>query len=196
MTLPAPPYTYDDPRIGYDEHCFFYDGGYDSICLAQPDAVIIKRSGGDTGASRRRREREKEKHPFLNLFIQANLKEVNGDAVPFDSNKGWVRFSGENTPLAVFVQGVKVGMNAPYAEGYLRNLATKSTAESVNASVKLVDKTDKAPEVIAEFQEPANPDIRIETLEPYENIKVTCELIPANTGSLVVSSELIKKTDE
>lgn len=50
-----PPYHYDDPRLLYDERCFFYDGyGYDDVCLAQPDVVTTetkRRVGGSGGSS-------------------------------------------------------------------------------------------------------------------------------------------------
>ena len=40
----SPPFTYDDPRLTYDEHCFYYDGGYDEVCLVI--GFGRKRSGG------------------------------------------------------------------------------------------------------------------------------------------------------
>lgn len=32
-TFPNPPYTYNDYRITYNEKCFFYNGGFDLVCL-------------------------------------------------------------------------------------------------------------------------------------------------------------------
>lgn len=45
---PEPPYTWDDPRICWDEPCFFYDGGFDLVCLF-PTATTRKRRGGGGG---------------------------------------------------------------------------------------------------------------------------------------------------
>lgn len=49
MPLPSPPFTYDDPRLVYDEHCFLYDGddtGYSELCLNPPTQSIRRRGGG------------------------------------------------------------------------------------------------------------------------------------------------------
>lgn len=54
MTTPNPPFLYDDSRITYDEHCFYYDGGYDIICLQQPPTIEEKKTVGRSGAGRRK----------------------------------------------------------------------------------------------------------------------------------------------
>jgi hypothetical protein len=47
--FPAP-YTYDDPRLLYNEPCFFYDGGFDQVCLINKFQI---RTGGRSSASRK-----------------------------------------------------------------------------------------------------------------------------------------------
>lgn len=48
MPLPLPPFTYNDPRIAYNEHCFLYNGGYDEVCLNLPEPQQPRRGGKST----------------------------------------------------------------------------------------------------------------------------------------------------
>jgi hypothetical protein len=48
------PYPYDDPRLVYDERCFYYDTGYDEVCLAYVETSTEetkRRVGGSSGGA-------------------------------------------------------------------------------------------------------------------------------------------------
>jgi hypothetical protein len=190
MVLPTPPYLYDDPRLVYDEHCFFYDGGYDSVCLGAPTAVIV-RAGGS----------RKKAKPYLNVFVRCCVCKVNGEEIPCDDLAGWVRFAGEDEPLTVFVNGVAVRMKTPYATGYLKNLVTGTNqVDGVNLSLQFLQKLkDEGPECVVEPETDTNNNIDVKIIEPYDNIEIKCDLIPVSTGSLKVESKIItpkKKQNE
>lgn len=89
----APPYTYDDPRIFYDEECFFYDGGYDEICLIDNNLLGNKKIGGSGGIGRRRPYvPPPAPNPLLDIKIKVCLKCVNDEPVESQcSQMHWVR---------------------------------------------------------------------------------------------------------
>jgi len=176
MVLPAPPYTYDDARLTYDEQCFFYDGGYDSVCLAGPATVFVPRGGG--GRSNRRKNL-----PYLNIFVKSRVLKINEEKYPSDDLEGWVRFSGEDEPMTIFLNGVKVKQKAPFADGYLKDIVNSANlVDSVNMSMKFLNDLAKGetPSVVIEPETSKNPNIDVKIVEPYKEISVVCELIPIN----------------
>lgn len=196
--LPDGPYTYDDPRILYDEHCFFFDGdGYDNVCLNPGTAVVVRHRGRGSYSNARQRQRQQERGTFLNVFVQANLREVNGKHQIFDEDKSWVRFTGEDSPLGVVIAGVKIGMKVPYVEGYLRQVAeTGATNDGLNATIKLINAKDTAPESFDTPKTPDQPLVEVKQVEAYEDIKVVCELIQPSNSTLEVSGQLFKKDND
>ena len=76
----APPYTYDDARILYDEECFLYDGGFDEVCLTDITPVEVPRKfGGGGGMVARRRPYvpPPAPNPLLDIRFKVCLKSVN-----------------------------------------------------------------------------------------------------------------------
>lgn len=191
--LPEPPYLYDDPRLTYDEHCFFYDGGYDDICLTAPTALIIKRHGGGgrNGENARRRRKLEDPKPYLNVFIETYLKRLNGEHVDLAEQKHkWTRFSAEDEPLKVFLNGVTLKGKTPYVEGYIKDLVKSQTgSDSLQMSMEYLNKQNNEPEP-PEVE--TNPDIPVKIVEPFSNIKVALDLIPMPTSSLKVESKIIR----
>jgi hypothetical protein len=170
MPLPLPPYTYDDPRLTYDEHCFFYDGdGYSSVCLAGPTAVVIRRGGGS---------KKRQQNPFLNVFINCYVKAANGKVIPCDPEKNWTRFAGEEEPITVFINGVAIRMKTPYVTGFLKDLVNSSKSlDSYNLSVDFIEKVKKNGEEAVAPLEESNENIKIKVIEPHFDIQVKCESI-------------------
>lgn len=194
MALPEPPYLYDDPRLTYDEHCFFYDGGYDDICLTAPTALVIKRTGGggrNGNSSQRRRKKLEESRPYLNVFIETYLKRLNGEVVDIAEQKHrWTRFSAEDEPLKVFLNGVTLKGKTPYVEGYIKDLVKSQTgSDSLKMSIEFMNKQAEEAEV-PEVE--TNNDIPVTIVEPFSNIKVALDLIPMPTSSLKVESKIIR----
>ena len=74
-----PPYTYNDPRLTYNEHCFYYNGGYDEVCLII--GFDRKRRVGVGGGGRRKSEEREEVLPWIDITIQSQLTAINGEFV-------------------------------------------------------------------------------------------------------------------
>lgn len=72
--FPAPPYSYNDYRITYNEPCFLYNGGFDLICLT------IRHPGG-TGASsavgKYPTERSYPSEDMINFVFKVCIEYVN-----------------------------------------------------------------------------------------------------------------------
>lgn len=76
MALPEPPYTYNDPRLTYGEHCFLWNGGYDTTCLIL-GFNRKKRVGGSSGpASKTIKEKIL---PWIDISVSAQLIELNDE---------------------------------------------------------------------------------------------------------------------
>ena len=68
-----PPYTYDDPRLIYDELCLTYDGDVDDICVIDTFGVR-KIMGGSVS-----RKKPKPLPDILDITIQVCLSKVNDE---------------------------------------------------------------------------------------------------------------------
>lgn len=182
MTLPTPPYTYDDPRLTYDEHCFFYDGGYDDVCLAGPTAVVVRRGGY------KKRERKPEL-PFISIFIQSCLVQVNN--VFYPEIPKFTRFAGTNAPLSIYINGVQFDTRVPYVNGEIIQ-ALKQKPE-LNAYVQFLEslnnKSDE--EIMAENLKSAVENVELQTVENYKKITVESSLVE-DKPEVSVRSALIK----
>jgi hypothetical protein len=146
MPLPLPPYLYDDPSLGYDEVCFLYDGdGYNAVCLLGPQVIIApySRSGGSASTS--------NTNPFLNIFIQAEITEVNDEVMLNEEGTKYFRFTGENTPTNVTVNNIKINTEKPYVSGQL-----VKAVEAVNG------------ELIA-ISQVSDPKIELHKVEEYRD---------------------------
>lgn len=102
-------YTYDDPRITYDEMCFFYDGGFDLLCLKEKAQKVYGRLT--------KKDREKEpKEEIFNLFIRISLVEVNGEEVDEPLSEKIFRFTDEPDLIKIKVAelGVSIDMTQPF----------------------------------------------------------------------------------
>ena len=73
---PEAPYTWNDPRICYNEPCFAYNGGFDLVCLFG-DATPARRVGGkSTSATAGRQYPEPE---TLSLIFKTCIDYVNDE---------------------------------------------------------------------------------------------------------------------
>jgi hypothetical protein len=112
ITAP-PPYTYDDPRIVYDQKCFFYDGGFDEICLGFEPIIPeepLKRRTGSGGIGIGYRKQPRTNYDWLDIKIKACLTKVNDKK--FHENEdlcGNVSFTGQLLPHKLNVEKYKAG---------------------------------------------------------------------------------------
>jgi hypothetical protein len=72
--IASPPYTYNDPRIIYNEPCFFYNGGYDLICLGLT-INVGKGGGGAVG----KQTIAKPQPKMINILFKTCLDYVNDE---------------------------------------------------------------------------------------------------------------------
>ncbi len=192
MTLPDPPYGYDDPRITYDEHCFFYDGdGYDNVCLTRPTAVVVRPKVGGSVSSNRRRQQQKEPQlPFVNVFIQIQLAMVND--VFYSEPPKVLRFAGRDAPISVFVNGVQFDTRFPYVSGEMVQ-TLKEKPEDLNASIRFLESIQEKSddEIMAENLESSIRDVELQVVEDYKKIVVETKLVE-DKPELDVKATLIK----
>lgn len=148
-------YTYDDPRITYDELCFYYDGGYDLVCIKEH---AVKRIYGRSAAGKKRKEENEE---VFNLFIRISLSEVNGKEIDDPLSEKYFRFTDEPELVKINITdlNVSIDMTQPmFGTDYIG--ITKNTPERVEA---VLDKV--------EVQEPKNIVV-VEVPGDKENQKV------------------------
>lgn len=94
-----PPYTYDDPRILYDQKCFFYNGGFDLVCLGidptppEPPVSDFFRPQGAGDGFGYRKPVEPEYH-WIDVRIKSCLVRVNHEKYEKDSYCSDVNFTG------------------------------------------------------------------------------------------------------
>jgi len=175
MSLPDPPYTYDDPRLLYDEVCFFYDGGYDLVCLAGP--VIVGKGGGSSDSGKKRVEEPKKN--FVNIFIEHKLISVNGVPYHPDEDPEWFRFVGENDQIDIVIDGVKIDITKPMVEGKF----LEAVKRIMNYSGSFESKAEVLENVIVSSSfyittKSMEPPVVLErVLEPYSDYRIDCELI-------------------
>lgn len=195
------PYTYNDPRLFYNEHCFFFDGGYDDICLNPPEPILIhrKRNGGAISLNRNSLNKKKENNDvhFLNLFLKVNLLKINDEpyiTINQDVSDKWIRFSGANVPLAIVVNGIAVGMNKVYAEGYLVEVSKPpdSDIDIYNTTVNIYNQGEEHVTIKAVMQEKPQENIDLVSIESYSNIDVSCELISIDRADVTA---IFKRND-
>lgn len=87
-----PPYAYDDPRIAYDEACFFYNGGFDEVCLAE--RTSSRRLGGGRAVASYKapyKDKTKPTKEPLDIRMRSRLKSVNDTVYDQVVKNHWVR---------------------------------------------------------------------------------------------------------
>lgn len=185
MTLPSGPYTYNDPRILYDEICFFYNGdGYDSVCFAGPTAVFVPNYGSS-------KKSNKSSVPFINVFIHSAILEANN--VKLNEKEEIVRFSGENTPISIFVNKFQFGTKHPYVHVDI-DQAIKAKPD-FEASIQFLEQAKNKTEVEIQANNLATPeqDVKISIVESYEDIRISSSYVENESN---VDATLIKKNYE
>jgi len=138
MPLPAAPYTYDDPRLTYDEHCFLYDGGYDSICLV---IGFGKHFRGGRSSKTTASYAPRELPPYVDINVKSKLIAVN------EQNES--RFA-ENSH---FVKGSIEKGNIFAAETALTKKQIAVFAESVQATTHSMGEIKAKPILVLTEQE-------------------------------------------
>jgi len=131
---------YNDPSLGYDERCYFYNGpGYDAICLAEPIPVVV--TPGLVGrygfSGSRKKEQVKKYLPWLDISIDACLKEVNFETITCEAET--LRFKGENPEVSIQINGALFDSRFPSVRGNLIR-----TTESIQTSANLIEVSSEA----------------------------------------------------
>lgn len=182
MTLPAPPYTYNDPRLLYNEVCFFYDGGYDSVCLTGSIFVGRAKTNAQHAKERKKRkelEKEKLDKTFINIFIESKLLSVNGDLIKPDEESKWYRFSGETDIVEIYVNDIKIDISKPMIEGKfietIKRIVSYSGSLESNEVLKESLKVSSSFYITTKSNEP--PLVVEKNLEPEDDFKIDCTYI-------------------
>lgn len=132
----SPPYTYDDPRIIYDELCLFYDGPYDEQCLID---LVTPAQRRRIGVGSARRKPIQPPPAFLELEIVTCLKMVNDKKLE-DGTCEVFRWKGElDKDLTVTSRRVTHSRTNRYVVGLLSDV--NNPADSRNAQGELVSVT-------------------------------------------------------
>lgn len=146
MPLPLPPYTYNDPRLAYNEHCFFYNGGYDeqSLLPPAPEPIVVIRGGKST--------RYRTPHHKLDVLLTTFLSGVNSSSFDRESSQNHVRFLDhyEDDPKVKLFE-IKVGASLKKVEAYPKELITDKATRNVEvleASKISVNEPHRGPEFI------------------------------------------------
>jgi len=169
MTLPAAPYTYDDPRILYDEICFFYDGGYDSVCLTGP--IFI---GRGKYPSKICHEKLKD---FFNFFIEYKLLSVNCELYEPNKETEWYKFTGINDAVEIIIDNVKIDITKPMIEGKFIEIVNSI----INYSGSLESKKINFENILvsSSFYISENKELKIveNVVDSFKDYQISCELI-------------------
>lgn len=163
-----PPYSYDDPRILYDEVCMFFDGAFDQVCLLNKfQTNIVGGSSSRTSSTKKTTTQiEKDQNEFINIFIECELIKYNEKQYNVDDDKKWTRFTGENNKNSnVEVKDIKISLSEPVVKGEYINLIKELTTSASYEGNKL--KLDNS----------QNSNIKIEYIEPFENIKIKTDFV-------------------
>lgn len=99
----SPPYSFDDPRILFDEPCFKFDGGFDTVCLANLGQTTRRRVGVVGGSALRKKQHEEEKRNAYDIKMNTSLVSVNNEVHgSFGYQKHWIREDTLNEVKSVF----------------------------------------------------------------------------------------------
>lgn len=182
-------YLYDEPDIGYDEICFFYDGGgYDSVCLAGPTTVFLRRGGDGTNSGKRKK---KQNLPFINVFINVLDLEVNDEIIDFPAS--YIKFSGENLPIDVIVRGLQLGAQDTYVIGEIKQAL--ENAPEIQTFAEFTSKTEgmSDEEIEAQNLEERLKATKIEIVEPFNPVKIKLELVEEE--KITIKTSILKQND-
>lgn len=102
----GPPYTYDDPRMIYDELCYLYDGGFDEVCLIDNGLLSSKKGGASAGIVARRKPYQPPPAPpcMLDIEIKSCLKRVNDEDKELTGECDILKFKGQDSDMKVAVR--------------------------------------------------------------------------------------------
>jgi len=137
MPLPSPPYTYDDPRLTYNEHCFYYNGGYDSVCLIIGfDRKRRVGVGGGTASGGKRRDEELPPLPWIDITVCAQLLQANEEEVE-DSLVVTQGAKGELAPGTIALLASRTDSQEPQIN-YLAQRIEPEAPEPLSPGVEVV----------------------------------------------------------
>lgn len=159
MPLPLPPYTYNDPRLIYNEHCFYYNGGYSDVCLNPPTESVRRRGGKST------RYTYPKAHHSLDVLISVELS--GSEEIKYTR----FRDMYENDP-DVHVFDVKTGVNEDI-DVYVTSIDVISTEPSFSIGRKIVEMKDDVAVMVNSFY--------TESIDRKKTISVQASII--TTGS-------------
>lgn len=129
MPLPTPPYPYNDSRLAYNEHCFFYNGEYSEICLNPPEPVpqIVIIGGGKSTQYRK-------PHNKLDILLTTHLSGVNNLQLSQEDEPKHVRFRDfyDDDPKVNLFE-IKVGASLKKVEAYPKELLVDKASRRVEA---------------------------------------------------------------
>lgn len=132
----SPPYSFDDPRILFDEPCFKFDGGFDEVCLAGLGLNRRKRVGVVGGSALRKKTVEKEERNVYDIKMKTSLASVNSEAHgSFGYQKHWIREDTLDAVKSSFTGFKKLSENAlPKASLVLVQESAKTVVSELKQS--------------------------------------------------------------
>jgi hypothetical protein len=187
MPLPLPPFTYDDPRLIYDEHCFLYDGegtGYSDLCLNPPPPEIVRKKGGRSTAYR---NTYPPRYDELDVLFKTHLSGVN--EVTVDSEERFLRFKDilEKDPRVQIFSIKTETKSKPLQEVEIVVKATPITMGSVPA------RNERTPSVVIGSQMFIKSQSKQSVVEEAQFLSQSMTFERLNESAFSVKAALIKR---
>ena len=173
---------YDDPALGYDERCYFYNGpDYDQLCLVEPVPVVVTKNL--IGGYTPARRKDQPKHlPWIKVTIEAELCEVNSEMFLMIPEE--LRFEGENPDITIQVNGAQFDTRFPTIRGEM----VVSPLDKVSAFATLVEVQVPGSELIEETyfvnSSKDEPTVKVELQSKNKEalVEITAILIKSGTN--------------
>lgn len=138
-------YTYDDPRLKYDEVCFYYDGGYDLICI---NNLAVKKIYGRSHNSIIEEKRKKQEE-ILNVFINTSLQEVNGVKVEEFLTEKKYRLTSDKEVEQLYIEdfNITIDLTKPKFNLELINCDEKNKNKEYDIIINEIDNSNLKDEI-------------------------------------------------
>lgn len=187
MPLPSPPFTYDDPRLIYDEHCFLYDGddtGYSELCLNPPTQSVVRRGGKSTAYAKR--YTYPSRYDELDVLFKTHLSGVNQLTV--DGREKYLRYKDvldKDPRIQIF--SIKTETKEPRKEEMIVVKATPITMGSVPEQNEMI------PNVVIGSQMFIKSQPKQSTVEEAQFLSQSMTFEKLNESTFSVKAALIKR---
>ena len=115
-------------------------------------------------------KKEKINKPFINIFIESKLLEVNDVEIEPDKESSWYRFAGEADIIEIYINNIKIDITKPIVEGkfveIIKSIVSYSGSLESNtalaeqfmasSSFYITTKVNTSPIVVDQILEPNN----------------------------------------